>query len=100
MPCEYSFIIFYASLRSLTSTKPSTEVLPMLKAFSEVDFIEDPLQNLLTRSKDSILLLRMEVEKGLQMSGSTAITLVLGLICFITLAIALTSPPPPAGTST
>lgn len=59
---------------------------------------EDPLQNLLTLSKFYILPFRIEVEKGLHTSGYTAIILVVGLICFMTLAIAETKPPPPVGT--
>ena len=49
-PIEYSFMIFYASFRSDTSTKPSMQVRPMFTASSEVSFTEDPLQKRLTFS--------------------------------------------------
>jgi hypothetical protein len=39
----------------------------------------------------------MEFENGVHPSGSTAITLVFGLTCFIKLAIELTRAPPPEG---
>lgn len=97
-PKEYTWMIISANFFSVTSTNPSTEVRPMLKAMSEVVFTDEPLQNLLTFSAPMSLPARMEEEYGLQLSGSTPITFVCGLICLTTLAIELTSPPPPAGT--
>lgn len=82
-----------------TDTNPSTQVLPILKQIYPIFLTDDPLQNLLTLSELTIYFLRIELEKGVQVSGSTAITLVVGLTCFMKLAIELTSAPPPEGTS-
>ena len=78
--------------------KPSTEVLPMLNAVFDVYFTDEPSQNLQALSKLTIEPFRIDEEYGLQVYGSTAITFVPGLICFMTLAIELVRPPPPAGT--
>ena len=70
----------------------------MSTALLDGDLTEEPSQNLqlfyaLTKEP-----LRIDSEYGLQISGSTAMTLVLGLICLMTLAIEEANPPPPAGT--
>ena len=72
----------------------------MRSAIYDVVFTEEPLQNLLTLSAAIILPSMMEVEYGLQLSGSTAITFVLGEICLTTLATEQANPPPPAGINT
>jgi hypothetical protein len=57
------------------------------------------LQNLLAFYTFVSLLFLIEVEKGVAISVSTDKTLVSGLVCLKKLAIALTNPPPPVGTS-
>lgn len=55
-------MIISANFFSVTSTNPSTEVRPMLKAISEVVFTDEPLQNLLTLYASISLPARMEEE--------------------------------------
>jgi hypothetical protein len=68
-----------------------------LKQFYPIFLTEDPLQNLLTLSEITIYPFIIELEKGVQVYGYTAIIFVFGLTCFIKLAIELTSAPPPDG---
>lgn len=98
-PIEYNLIMVSANLFSLTDTNPSTHVLPMLKQLSPILLTEDPLQNLLTFSDATRYPLIIECEKGVQVSGSTAITFVFGTTCLIKLAMELTRAPPPEGTT-
>jgi hypothetical protein len=58
------------------------------------------LQNLLAFSAETSLLFFNELEKGVAISVSTDITFVYGLVCLKKLAIELTNPPPPVGTTT
>jgi hypothetical protein len=67
---------------------------------SFVYFTELPLQNLLAFSAATSLLLLIELENGVAISVSTEMTLVYGLTCLKKLAIELTRPPPPVGTTT
>lgn len=98
-PIEYSRITVSASLFSVTETNPSTHVLPILKQIYPTFLTDEPLQNLLTLSDTTIYPFMIELENGMQTSGSTAIILVFGLTCFIKLAIALANAPPPDGTT-
>lgn len=68
-PIEYSLIIVSASLFSVTDTNPSTQVLPILKQLSPIVLTDDPLQNLLAFSEDTLYPLMIEFEKGVHVSG-------------------------------
>jgi hypothetical protein len=70
-----------------------------LKQLSPILFTDDPLQNLLTFYEATRYPFIIEWEKGVQVSGSTAITLVLGTTCLMKLAMELTRAPPPEGTT-
>jgi hypothetical protein len=72
----------------------------MSKQVCPIVLTEEPLQNLLTLSETTLSPLRMELEKGVQVYGYTAIIFVLGLTCLKKLAIELTKAPPPDGTKT
>jgi len=61
---------------------------------------ELPLQNLLAFYAAINLLFLIELENGVAISVSTEMTLVSGLVCLKKLAIELTNPPPPVGTTT
>jgi hypothetical protein len=61
---------------------------------------ELPLQNLLVFYAAINLSFFIELENGVAISVSTEITLVSGLVCLKKLAIELTKPPPPVGTTT
>jgi len=61
---------------------------------------ELPLQNLLAFSEETNLSFFIELENGVAISVSTEITFVSGLVCLKKLAMELTRPPPPVGTTT
>ncbi len=65
----------------------------------EAVLTDEPLQNLLAFYALTNYPCKIDVEYGLHVYGYTAMIFVLGLICLIVLAMALTSPPPPVGTS-
>lgn len=89
-----------ATIPSETFINPSTEVFAILIILSFVYFTELPLQNLLAFYAATNFPLFIEDENGVAISVYTDITFVSGLVCLKKLAIELTKPPPPVGTST
>lgn len=81
-------------------TNPSTAVLAKSIIFWFVSLTELPLQNLLAFSAATNLSFLIELENGVAMSVYTEMTFVSGLVCLKKLAIELTNPPPPVGTTT
>lgn len=53
----------------MTETNPSTQVFPILKQFSPILLTDEPLQNLLTFSDDTIYPLIIELENGVHIYG-------------------------------
>lgn len=100
IPIEYNFMTIWAIIPSEIVTNPSTEVFAKSRTFWFVYLTELPLQNLLAFYAPINLLFFIELENGVAISVSTEITLVSGLVCLKKLAIELTNPPPPVGTTT
>lgn len=100
IPMEYNLITICATIPYEIVTNPSTDVLAKSKTVLFVYFTELPLQNLLAFSAETNFPFFIELENGVAMSVSTEMTLVSGLVCLKKLAIELTKPPPPVGTTT
>lgn len=100
IPMEYNLMTICAIIPSEIVTNPSTDVLAKSRTFWFVYLTELPLQNLLVFYAAINLSFFIELENGVAISVSTEITLVSGLVCLKKLAIELTKPPPPVGTTT
>lgn len=53
----------------VTETKPSTQVLPILKHFSPIFLTDEPLQNLLTFYEEIISPFKIEFANGVHVYG-------------------------------